>query len=548
MTMNIGTRVPCCFDFRKDLTDWDKYGTNNLMNNFFCIIFVAAFFVFVAFVPLATFAATGDIIINEIGWSGTKADDTDEWIELKNNTGATIDLGGWVLKSPSDGRPTIVLSAGDSCKVSFSGTIPAGGFYLIERTADTVISDVSGDCVGSFGQYGNIANTGEDLILLDAGGATVDEVRFASGWPAGTAGPDYFSMERIDPQKNGSLASNWASNDGIKKNGADAAMPGNLINGTPKQENSVYNNPPSATPASTATTSSSSSPSSSSPQSSSPSYPIYPELKVDAGSNKIVLVGSSVSFAGLALGVNNAPLLDARFLWNFGDGTLQEGRTWDHVYYFPGVYTAALTVSSGPYSGFDTAIITAVVPLLTIQNVQTGEDGFIVVANGSNTKLDLGGIIMRDSAGVQFVIPKNTFVFPKGEITFSNRVSGVLKTGGAAALYDAVGREIRAAQPTTDNKQPATLILPISEPARVVVNTSPSAEGEVLHARDETLNAGDETSATEDVSDASQETAAVLQASPSFGFGISRTSLFFGASVLVGIVSAAGFFLLKTFF
>ena len=149
-------------------------------------------------------------------------------------------------------------------------------------------------------------------------------------------------------------------NNGTKINGKDAA--GNAINGTPKQENSVHNNPPTATSSSTATTSSSSS---SLPlQSSSPSFPIYPALKVDAGSNKTVLVGSSVSFTGLALGVNNDPLLDAHFLWNFGDGTLQEGRTWDHVYYFPGIYTAALTVSSGPYSGSDTAVITAIVPAL----------------------------------------------------------------------------------------------------------------------------------------------------------------------------------------
>jgi PKD repeat protein len=505
------------------------------MNNFLRKIKVAAFFAFLVFIPFAAFAVAGDVVINEIGWSGTKADDTDEWIELKNNTASAISLEGWILKAPSDGRPTIILSAGNSCKISFSGIISAGGFYLIERTADTVISDVPGDCVGSFGQYGNIVNKGEDLVLLDANGVSVDEARFASGWPAGTEKPDYFSMERIDPKQDGSLVSNWASNNGVVRNGTDAE--GNLVNGTPKQENSVYliSSSEVSHPAGGET-----SVSVSSFLPSSPSHPIYPALGIDAGPDRTILVGSQVSFTGTALGVNNTPLLDARFVWNFGDGTIQESRAWEYIYYFPGTYTAALTVSSGPYSGFDTAIITALVPSLAVKNTQTGEDGFVVIANGSDTKLDLGGMILRDSAGMQFLIPKNTFVLPKGEITFANRVSGVLKSGGTAALYDAVGREVRAMQSTTDNKQPATLTLPISEPARAAIKVSPPAEGE-------TLNDSGETKTVEDTA-ISQEIAAASQVFQYSALGFSPTSLFFGASVFIGLVSAAGFFLLKTFF
>src|SRR3989338_11603328 len=124
----------------------------------------------VLFLPFFAYASPA-VVINEIAWAGTAADDTDEWIELKNTTGATISLDGWVLKAP-DAKPMIPLS----------GSISAGGFYLIERTADTVVSDVAGDYVGSFGQYGSVSNSGEDLDLMDASGTVIDSVHFASGW------------------------------------------------------------------------------------------------------------------------------------------------------------------------------------------------------------------------------------------------------------------------------------------------------------------------------------------------------------------------------
>ena len=40
---------------------------------------------------------------------GTNASAYDEWLELKNNTGHTIDLSQWVLGS-RDGAPYIILS------------------------------------------------------------------------------------------------------------------------------------------------------------------------------------------------------------------------------------------------------------------------------------------------------------------------------------------------------------------------------------------------------------------------------------------------------
>lgn len=167
-----------------------------------------------------------DVVINEISWAGTLASGSDEWIELLNTTPQDISLSGWTLKA-ADGTPAIVLS----------GTIPARGYFLLERTDDLSVSDVPAQKFFS----GAIANgpPAEDFVLMDASSRAIDQALFASaGWPAGTASPDFRTMERVDPSRPGSLSANWASNDMLTRNGSDAQ--GAPVNGTPGGRNSVF--------------------------------------------------------------------------------------------------------------------------------------------------------------------------------------------------------------------------------------------------------------------------------------------------------------------
>ncbi len=163
-----------------------------------------------------------EVVINEVAWGGTKASPFDEWIELRNNTQRLIDLTGWRLTS-YDGILAIKLT----------GIIPAGGFYLLERTDDHTISNIQADQVYA----GALSNPGERLELLDRQGNIVDTANGDGGsWTAGAGKPLYISMERVDPG-GGDTFENWRSNNLKTRNGLDAE--GNLINGTPGEENST---------------------------------------------------------------------------------------------------------------------------------------------------------------------------------------------------------------------------------------------------------------------------------------------------------------------
>ncbi|QPC48446.1 competence protein ComEA [Mangrovibacillus cuniculi] len=137
-------------------------------------------------------ASANDVVINEIAWMGTTASYADEWVELHNTSSSAVDLSGWTLAS-QDG----------SLSVQLSGTIPAGGYYLLERTDDTTIPDKQANLIYS----GSLDNTGEILSLKDASGTIIDSV---DAWHAGD-NTSKATMERVNPLQDGTISSSWAT-------------------------------------------------------------------------------------------------------------------------------------------------------------------------------------------------------------------------------------------------------------------------------------------------------------------------------------------------
>ena len=150
--------------------------------------------------PIA-YAATvmgqpNDVVISEVAWMGTNVSANDEWIELFNTTSSPIDLTGWTLVA-NDGTPTIALS----------GSIPAGGYFLLERTDDTTVPGVTADLIYT----GSLGNDGENLILRDDIAAVIDTVDSSSGWFSGHS-DGRVPMERVESAVSGSNPTNWTYN------------------------------------------------------------------------------------------------------------------------------------------------------------------------------------------------------------------------------------------------------------------------------------------------------------------------------------------------
>jgi len=112
------------------------------------------------------------VILNEVAWMGSETSSNDEWIELKNISNVSVDISGWQ-----------VIDKGEQIHITFeSGSaIPAGGFYLLERTDDDSIPAIIADVIYS----GSLSNTNEAVRVFDKDCNLIDEVFASPDWPAG---------------------------------------------------------------------------------------------------------------------------------------------------------------------------------------------------------------------------------------------------------------------------------------------------------------------------------------------------------------------------
>ena len=146
-------------------------------------------------------------IINEVAWMGG-ANSANEWIELKNISGAEVDIGGWQLVD-KDEQIKIIFPSGSK--------ITGDGFYLSERNEDAV-SNIKADVLYS----GNLRNSDEGLRLFDNNCGLIDEVLANPGWPAGD------NIQKRTMERSSDLS--WHNYNGLAQN--------NIL-GTPKAENSA---------------------------------------------------------------------------------------------------------------------------------------------------------------------------------------------------------------------------------------------------------------------------------------------------------------------
>jgi len=174
-------------------------------------------------------------------------------------------------------------------------------------------------------------------------------------------------------------------------------------------------------------------------------------IKASVGEDRVGVASSLMIFEGSAQGLQNKPLLNARYLWSFGDGSIAEGKSVSHTYYHPGKYVLTLDVSSGEYSASDTIVVEVTKADVEIVYADRGR---IEITNHSINQLDLSfwNIKYKDK---YFSFPKRTYILPKhtgifpAEIThlFINNleeISLLYPNGLPAATYLRGAEQIKA--------------------------------------------------------------------------------------------------------
>lgn len=148
-----------------------------------------------------TIAASAQIVITEIMYnppeSGT---DSLEYVELFNNSAATVDMSGWRLDYGT-----------------FNFTLPAGS--TIGANAYRILAVKAAAMQNTFGianaiqwPSGALSNNGATIKLTNAASNVIDEVTYddAAPWPTDPDGLGY-SLTLCDPNSDNAQAANWVA-------------------------------------------------------------------------------------------------------------------------------------------------------------------------------------------------------------------------------------------------------------------------------------------------------------------------------------------------
>lgn len=348
----------------------------NVKNKLVVFLGIGLFFIFPNF--------CSGTIINEIAWMGTETSASDEWIELYNNTDQDIDLTGWTLKALDD-RPEITLE----------GTIAANGYFLLERTDDSSVSDIAADQIYT----GALGNSGESLELRNTENTLIDSLDFTEGWPTGDNSTKQ-TMERTDTGWQTSLE----------------------VGGTPKTLNSSgEETPPEEEPPAEE------------PEVEGwiPATTTHRPPVAHAGSDTSALVNQEIFLeASQSYDPDNDPLT---YFWNFGDGATDTQEKTSHTYLYPGQYIVSLMVSDEEFSDLDIIIINIYSPSIIISEfmpVPTGSDEeneWIELFNQSSQIANLTGWQLDDQEGNSppFLFPANSLIGPEQFLVLRRPVSQI---------------------------------------------------------------------------------------------------------------------------
>ena len=323
-------------------------------------------------IPSPIFA---QVVISEIMYDLEGSDSGREWIEIYNDGNAQIDLSTHKLFEAQTNHGLKLIQG--------TGLLEAGEIAIVADNSAKFLVDWSNYTGHLFDSSFSLKNTGENLILRNVDLVDIDLVNYLPDW--GAVG-DGNSLQKINNQ--------WS---------ASNPSPG------------VFNTSQQSEIPQTQTTTQTQSPN---PQNTNISWPIESQIFAKAGQDRVVVVGADTEFKGEALGLQKEPLDNARYLWNFGDGTVQEGKNIFHNYYYPNEYIITLDVSSGKFSASDRINIKAIPADIIISSHGLGVDSFVELHNKTPHELDLSFWVLK--VGLEkFIIPKNTIVSANKKLIFS---------------------------------------------------------------------------------------------------------------------------------
>lgn len=331
------------------------------------IVFLVALGVFL---PCGSFA---QVQISEVMYD-LPGSDTNEWIEVENLSSGEVDISGWKL---------FESNANHSLKI-INGTValPTGGFAVIANDAQAFLTAYPAYSGILYDSAFALSNSGEVLVLRDAGGKDIDTVSYPVS--VGAAG-DGASLQKI--------GTTWKT--GIPTPGSP-----NAESSSPQQEQPTTDTVTTDGKVTAAYTK----------VSPVPEEP-DPVFLVSIRGELTGTVGSEVGFAAITKEKNLNENRSAIYTWSLGDGSLKYGQSVRYLYQHPGTYVVTLKAEKGSWE----AKAKLTIRILDADVSYAAGDGYLEIKNNASQDADLSSWKVI-SSGNEYQFPEG-FVISAGSAT-----------------------------------------------------------------------------------------------------------------------------------
>lgn len=386
--------------------------------------------------PIGVAAASPSVAIHEVLFDPTGTDTGLEYISIKNIGSVSADLSGWELYPDGVGYfafPAVTLSPGASVKVFIRGTGTNTDTSLYFSGASGNMGNSSG-VVALFSSSSHSSDTIVSYVRYHKPGSSEHKTWESS---AGSAGL-WIVGSYVDV---GSLVEGQPivlTNESARTSGSGWSIGGSQADPAPSSSSDSQ------------TSTGSSSDGAVVPSVAYAQPAIESKIKVYGGADISAVAGSVVALSASAEDLAGQPLEGARFLWNFGDGTYQEGRAVSHIFRYPGRYTAVVDASAGMYSASDSVNVSVVENPIIISELSPSKEksflaslvssdygGWIELYNSASQQIDISGIGVVVNQSKPFFFPAHSSLSAKSVVTIGDAVLGfpIPQKGAIRLLY-----------------------------------------------------------------------------------------------------------------
>ncbi|MDX1700699.1 MAG: CotH kinase family protein, partial [Melioribacteraceae bacterium] len=171
-----------------------------------------------------------NLVINEINYNSSGSFDTEDWIELYNNSNEVYDISGWKLKDENDENEFILPD---------NLTLSKDSYIVICRDSAS-FRNYYGENVRIVGDFGfGLSNSGDLIRIFNNNDELIDSVRYSDDdpWPQNSDG-EGSTLELINPDLDNSFVGNWKAS---AEYGTPGAINGNFIVNTDRSHDNLPN-------------------------------------------------------------------------------------------------------------------------------------------------------------------------------------------------------------------------------------------------------------------------------------------------------------------